>query len=105
MTMSTQIWLEPVKRSDSRNSYTEGRSYCCVPGSSALTARSYATVSTMLDPGLAAAQFKFIGMLPSEEEWLVKYASHSEPLVIPYKGPIERPDEEDVNSEIATRGF
>jgi hypothetical protein len=35
-----------------------------------------------VDPGLAATQFNFIGMLPSEEEWLAKYASNPEPLVI-----------------------
>jgi hypothetical protein len=35
-----------------------------------------------VDPGLAATRFNFIGMLPSEEEWIKQYGSHSEPLVI-----------------------
>jgi hypothetical protein len=39
-----------------------------------------------VDPGLAATQYNFIGMLPSEEEWLAKYASNPEPLVINQQG-------------------
>src|SRR5262245_7010737 len=47
-----------------------------------------------VDPGQAAAQFKFIGMLPSREEWLAKYATHPEPLTIEYQSPIARPNED-----------
>jgi hypothetical protein len=32
------------------------------------------------DPGQAAARFNFIGMVPSEEEWIKRYGSHPEPL-------------------------
>src|SRR5262245_7661242 len=45
-----------------------------------------------VDPGQAAAQFKFIGAIPSREEGIAKYASHPEPLTIEVRPPIERPD-------------
>jgi hypothetical protein len=35
-----------------------------------------------VDPGLAATRFNFIGMLPTEEEWIAQYGSHQEPLTI-----------------------
>lgn len=35
-----------------------------------------------VDPGQAAARFNFIGMLPSKEEWLKKYASDPEPILV-----------------------
>jgi hypothetical protein len=35
-----------------------------------------------VDPGQAAARFNFIGMVPSEEEWIKRYGSHPEPIVV-----------------------
>jgi len=37
-------------------------------------------------------QFKFIGAIPSEEEWLERYGTEKEPLTIEVRSPIERPD-------------
>src|SRR5262245_40093251 len=36
--------------------------------------------------------FKFIGAIPSEEEWLERYGTEKEPLIIEHKPQIERPD-------------
>jgi hypothetical protein len=38
--------------------------------------------------------FSFVGLIPSEEEWIEHYASVKEPLVIEAKSPIERPEED-----------
>jgi hypothetical protein len=36
----------------------------------------------VVDPAQAGARFNFIGMVPTEEEWIARYASNPEPLVI-----------------------
>jgi hypothetical protein len=35
-----------------------------------------------VDPAEAGARFNFIGMVPSEEEWIARYCSHPEPVII-----------------------
>jgi hypothetical protein len=35
-----------------------------------------------VDPAQAVTRFNFIGMVPTEEEWIARYASQLEPLVI-----------------------
>jgi hypothetical protein len=38
----------------------------------------------------AAAQWNFIGLIPTEEEWTARYCSHSEPILVKDKSDLSR---------------
>jgi hypothetical protein len=45
-------------------------------------ARRAPTDAGKVDQSREAAQWAFIGVMPTEQEWIERYGSHPEPLVI-----------------------